>query len=128
MLNVIHGGPATGRVLVDAPVDGVGVHGLPRRQGHRAQAPRALARPALTEMGGKNPAIVAASADIEGAAEGVARSAFGPRGQKCSACSRAIVLDEVHDEFVERIAEFSSSSSSAIPPTATPSSAPSSTR
>ena len=60
-------------------------------------------------MGGKNPAIVAASADLEGAAEGVARSAFGLSGQKCSACSRAIVLDEVHDEFVELIAEFSSS-------------------
>jgi 1-pyrroline-5-carboxylate dehydrogenase len=64
------------------------------------------ARPALTEMGGKNPAIVAASADLQGAAEGVARSAFGLSGQKCSACSRAIVLDEVHDEFVERLAEF----------------------
>ena len=62
------------------------------------------ARPALTEMGGKNPAIVTASADVDAAAEGVARSAFGLSGQKCSACSRAIVVDSVHDEFVERLA------------------------
>ena len=65
------------------------------------------ARPALTEMGGKNPAIVTASADLDAAAEGIARSAFGLSGQKCSACSRAIVLDDVHDEFVARLAAFS---------------------
>ena len=51
------------------------------------------ARPALTEMGGKNPAIVTAHADLDKAAEGVARAAFGLAGQKCSACSRAIVVD-----------------------------------
>ena len=55
-------------------------------------------------MGGKNPAIVTASADLDAAAEGVARSAFGLSGQKCSACSRAIVVASVHDEFVERLA------------------------
>jgi 1-pyrroline-5-carboxylate dehydrogenase len=110
VLNVVHGGPATGRALVDTAVDGVAFTGS-------AEVGRAIARklhdgpyarPALTEMGGKNPAIVAASADIESAAEGVARSAFGLSGQKCSACSRAVVLDEVYDEFVERLAEFSS--------------------
>ena len=42
-------------------------------------------RPIITEMGGKNPAIVTASADLDVAAEGVARSAFGFDGQKCSA-------------------------------------------
>jgi 1-pyrroline-5-carboxylate dehydrogenase len=63
------------------------------------------ARPALTEMGGKNPAIVTAAADVDKAAEGVARAAFGLSGQKCSACSRAIVVDAVHDEFAERLAE-----------------------
>jgi 1-pyrroline-5-carboxylate dehydrogenase len=64
------------------------------------------ARPALTEMGGKNPAIVTARADLDKAAEGVARAAFGLSGQKCSACSRAIVEEPVHDEFVERLARF----------------------
>jgi 1-pyrroline-5-carboxylate dehydrogenase len=64
------------------------------------------ARPALTEMGGKNPAIVTEQADLDKAAEGIARAAFGMSGQKCSACSRAIVVDAVHDELVERLAAF----------------------
>ena len=64
------------------------------------------ARPALTEMGGKNPAIVTAHADLDKAAEGVARAAFGLAGQKCSACSRAIVVGDVHDAFVERLAAW----------------------
>ena len=48
-------------------------------------------RPIITEMGGKNPAIVTASADLDEAAEGVMRSAFGFDGQKCSANSRVYV-------------------------------------
>ena len=55
-------------------------------------------------MGGKNPTIVAASADVDAAAAGIAASAYGFSGQKCSACSRAIVVDSVHDELVERLA------------------------
>ena len=57
-------------------------------------------------MGGKNAAVVGASADLEAAAEGIAKAAFGFSGQKCSACARAIVVDEVHDELVERLAEL----------------------
>jgi 1-pyrroline-5-carboxylate dehydrogenase len=56
-------------------------------------------RPAICEMGGKNPAIVTASADLGRAALGVARSAFGFSGQRCSGCSRVLVAREVHDEF-----------------------------
>jgi 1-pyrroline-5-carboxylate dehydrogenase len=59
-------------------------------------------------MGGKNPAIVGASADLDAAAEGVARAAFGLAGQKCSACSRAIVHADVHDEFVDRLSAWTS--------------------
>jgi 1-pyrroline-5-carboxylate dehydrogenase len=55
-------------------------------------------------MGGKNPAIVTARADLEVAVEGVARSAFGLSGQKCSAASRCYVDRGVYDEFVERLA------------------------
>jgi 1-pyrroline-5-carboxylate dehydrogenase len=55
-------------------------------------------------MGGKNAAVVGASADLDAAAEGIARAAFGFSGQKCSACSRALVVDEVHDELVDRLA------------------------
>jgi 1-pyrroline-5-carboxylate dehydrogenase len=54
-------------------------------------------------MGGKNAAVVGASADLEAAAEGIAKAAFGFSGQKCSACARAIVVDEVHDELRDRL-------------------------
>lgn len=59
----------------------------------------------VAEMGGKNAIIVDSEADLEAAAEGVAASAFGFQGQKCSACSRAIILQDVYDEMVERIIE-----------------------
>ena len=56
-------------------------------------------RPAVCEMGGKNLAIVSAKADLDLAAEGVLRSAFGFSGQKCSACSRVYVEWAVAGEF-----------------------------
>jgi 1-pyrroline-5-carboxylate dehydrogenase len=56
-------------------------------------------------MGGKNPAIVARSADLEEAAEGIMRSAFGFGGQKCSANSRVYVEKPVHDELVRLLVE-----------------------
>jgi 1-pyrroline-5-carboxylate dehydrogenase len=62
-------------------------------------------RPIITEMGGKNPAIVTASADLDMAAEGVARSAFGFDGQKCSANSRVYVDRRVAAEFVQKLGE-----------------------
>jgi len=62
---------------------------------------REYPRPAICEMGGKNAAIVTASADLGRAALGVARSAFGFSGQRCSGCSRVLVERAVHDEFVE---------------------------
>jgi 1-pyrroline-5-carboxylate dehydrogenase len=57
----------------------------------------------IVEMGGKNPAIVSARADLEEAAEGVMRSAFGYAGQKCSACSRVYVQAPVYDAFLEAL-------------------------
>lgn len=62
-------------------------------------------RPYILEMGGKNPAIVTASADLSKAVEGIARSAFGNSGQKCSACSRVYVDRRVFKEFVECLVE-----------------------
>ncbi|MBQ9272710.1 MAG: aldehyde dehydrogenase family protein, partial [Mogibacterium sp.] len=59
----------------------------------------------VAEMGGKNAIIIDSSANIKKAAQGVASSAFTFQGQKCSACSRAIVLKDVHDEFVEALIE-----------------------
>jgi 1-pyrroline-5-carboxylate dehydrogenase len=61
-------------------------------------------RPAICEMGGKNPVVVAASADLDLAVEGTARSAFGLGGQKCSAASRAFVDNTLVDEFCARLA------------------------
>ncbi len=62
-------------------------------------------RPIITEMGGKNPAIVTASADLEEAAEGVMRSAFGYDGQKCSAAGRAYVVRSVARPFLDLLVE-----------------------
>jgi 1-pyrroline-5-carboxylate dehydrogenase len=56
-------------------------------------------------MGGKNPAIVSRKADLEEAAEGIMRSAFGFGGQKCSANSRVYVERPVHDELVRLLVE-----------------------
>ena len=59
----------------------------------------------VCEMGGKNAIIVDSSADLDEAVLGVRQSAFGYQGQKCSACSRAIVLESAHDLFLERLVE-----------------------
>jgi RHH-type proline utilization regulon transcriptional repressor/proline dehydrogenase/delta 1-pyrroline-5-carboxylate dehydrogenase len=59
----------------------------------------------LAEMGGKNAVIVDEDADLDEAVHGVAASAFGYAGQKCSACSRAVVLEPIHDAFLARLVE-----------------------
>jgi 1-pyrroline-5-carboxylate dehydrogenase len=59
----------------------------------------------ILEMGGKDSILVAADADLDAAVDGVVASAFGFSGQKCSACSRAIVDASVYDVFVERLRE-----------------------
>jgi 1-pyrroline-5-carboxylate dehydrogenase len=66
---------------------------------------REYPRPAICEMGGKNPAIVTAAADLHKAALGVARSAFGFSGQRCSGCSRVLVAREGYDEFMALLEE-----------------------
>lgn len=66
-------------------------------------------RRVIAEMSGKNAIIVDEDADLDEAVPGVMHSAFGYAGQKCSACSRVIVLDGVHDKFVERLVEATKS-------------------
>jgi 1-pyrroline-5-carboxylate dehydrogenase len=66
-------------------------------------------KPVITEMGGKNPAIVMNSADLEEAAEGVMRGAFGFVGQKCSATSRVYVQRGVKERFTELLLELTRS-------------------
>ena len=60
---------------------------------------------AILEMGGKDFILVDETADLESAAAGVVASAFGFQGQKCSACSRLIVVDSVHDALVRKVVE-----------------------
>src|SRR5436189_3557639 len=57
------------------------------------------------EMGGKNPVVVLADADLDLAVENTAQGAFGSTGQRCTATSRAIVIDKIADEFVERVSK-----------------------
>jgi RHH-type proline utilization regulon transcriptional repressor/proline dehydrogenase/delta 1-pyrroline-5-carboxylate dehydrogenase len=59
----------------------------------------------IAEMGGKNAIIIDDDADLDDAVKGVLASAFGYQGQKCSACSRVIVLAPVYDLFVARLVE-----------------------
>ncbi len=64
---------------------------------------RDLVRPCILEMGGKNPAIVTENADLNMAAEGIMKSAYGLGGQKCSACSRVYVHKKIEEEFLQKI-------------------------
>ncbi len=59
----------------------------------------------VVEMGGKDAIIVDEEADLDAAVEGVALSAYGFQGQKCSACSRAIVSEKLYDEFLNKLTE-----------------------
>lgn len=62
----------------------------------------------ILEMGGKDCIVVTDKGDVEAAAEGVVAAAFGFQGQKCSACSRLIVDEKVHDALVEKVVERAS--------------------
>lgn len=83
-----------------------------REVGCRIYADAAIVQPGqkhlkrvIAEMGGKNAVIVDESADLDQAVAGVVQSAFGYSGQKCSACSRVIVLEPVYDAFLGRLVE-----------------------
>ncbi|MEE8348517.1 MAG: L-glutamate gamma-semialdehyde dehydrogenase [Acidobacteriota bacterium] len=59
----------------------------------------------VAEMGGKDSIVVDSESDLDAASAGVTAAAFGYQGQKCSACSRAIVVEPVYDEFLEKLQE-----------------------
>ena len=63
----------------------------------------------VAEMGGKDAIVVADDADLDSAATGVVQAAFGFQGQKCSACSRLIVDEKVHDALVEKVVALTKS-------------------
>jgi RHH-type proline utilization regulon transcriptional repressor/proline dehydrogenase/delta 1-pyrroline-5-carboxylate dehydrogenase len=68
-----------------------------------------LVKRVIVEMGGKNAVIIDADADLDNAVSGVLASAFGYSGQKCSACSRVIILAPVYDAFLKRLIEATAS-------------------
>ncbi|WP_028030939.1 aldehyde dehydrogenase family protein [Gemmobacter nectariphilus] len=106
VLNMITGDGATGRALArHAAIDGIaftGSHAVGMGL-LRDVAAGPFNRPVIAEMGGKNPTYVTASADLDVAAAGMARSAFGLQGQKCSAGSRVFVASAVYDDFIARL-------------------------
>jgi len=113
VLNYLPGpGSVVGAALVESPKVAMIAFTGSRAVGCRIYA-RAAATPTdqpalkkvLAEMGGKNATIVDADADLDQAVKGVLHAAFGYAGQKCSACSRCIVVNSIHDRFVERLCE-----------------------
>jgi 1-pyrroline-5-carboxylate dehydrogenase len=108
--NMVSGGDEPGKALVAHP----GVDGLTFTGSYEvgisilrnfATAGK-FVRPVVIEMGGKNPTIVTRNADLDEAALGVMRSAFGLTGQKCSACSRVFVESAVKDEFASKLVQL----------------------
>lgn len=85
----------------------VGLHILNRAS--QVQAGQHQVKRCIIEMGGKNAVIIDSDADLDEAVDGVLYSAFGFSGQKCSAASRVIVLEEVYNRFVDRLVEAAKS-------------------
>jgi aldehyde dehydrogenase (NAD+) len=106
--NIVTGsGSEVGGTLSEhGDIDGISFTGSTSVGTRVAQAAANDLKRVQCEMGGKNPTIVMPSADISEAAEIVGVGAFGTTGQSCTACSRAIVHDEVYDEFVDAIVDF----------------------
>ncbi|MCZ2126730.1 MAG: aldehyde dehydrogenase family protein [Anaerolineales bacterium] len=113
VVNFVTGpGSTLGQALVDSPhVDGVTFTGSfdVGMKLYRDYAQRDYVRPIILELGGKNPAIVSRNADLDAAATGIVRSAFGLQGQKCSAASRVLVEEPVYDELIARLKSMTES-------------------
>jgi len=107
-INFVTGdGGVVGRAIIGSPdVDGIAFTGSHEVgfSGIKKFTEKG-SKPFIAEMGGKNPVIVTKNADLEKAAEGVMKAAFGYGGQKCSACSRVYVQKEKADEFVSKLLE-----------------------
>ncbi|MEW6718781.1 MAG: aldehyde dehydrogenase family protein [Chloroflexota bacterium] len=110
VVNFVTGpGRTLGQALVDSPeVDGVTFTGSfdVGMKIYRHFAEGRYIRPVILEMGGKNPAIVSRNADLDRAAIGIVRSAFGLQGQKCSAASRLLIEEPVYDDLVGQLVEM----------------------
>lgn len=107
VFNYILGDGATigSRLVEHDGIDGVtftGSHDVGMRVAH-AQINRPFPRPCIVEMGGKNAVIVTADANLDDAAQGIVRSAYGLSGQKCSALSRIYAVSGIADELISRL-------------------------
>ncbi|NTU84061.1 MAG: L-glutamate gamma-semialdehyde dehydrogenase [Chloroflexales bacterium] len=113
VVNYVPGaGAAVGDVIVDHPLTRfIGFTGsmeVGLRINERAsvrQPGQLWIKRTILEMGGKDGMVVDETADLEAAAAAIVAAAFGFQGQKCSACSRAIIVESVYDTMVERVAE-----------------------
>lgn len=112
VFNFTTGGGATlGQALIDNPqVDGItftGSFDVGMKIGRDFSSGKWV-RPSVLELGGKNPAIVSKHANLDDAALGIVRSAFGLQGQKCSACSRVFAEKAVYEGLVAKIVQLTS--------------------
>lgn len=108
--NLVTGGDEPGKAIVEHPhVAGLtftGSYAVGMSILKNFMTSAGYMRPVVAEMGGKNPVIITQNADLEKAAFGVMRSAFGLTGQKCSACSRVYVDKSVKDEFLGKLLDL----------------------
>ena len=106
VLNVVNGDAGTGRLLVEHPVPGlVAITGSVRAGIEVAVSAARNLKRAHLELGGKAPAVVFADADLLAAAEGIAIGGFFNAGQDCTAATRVIVHESVHDELLALLVE-----------------------
>lgn len=107
VLNLVMGkGSVVGQTMLDSKdVNAISFTGSVGTGKRVASASLEVGRKFQLEMGGKNPTIVLDDADLKVAVETVAQSAFFSTGQRCTAASRIIVTEGIHDRFVEALAE-----------------------
>jgi aldehyde dehydrogenase (NAD+) len=107
VLNLVMGrGSVVGQALLDSPdVDAISFTGSVSTGRRVAEASIKHMRKVQLEMGGKNPTVVLDDADLKVAVESVANSAFFSTGQRCTASSRVIVTEGIHDKFVAALSE-----------------------
>ncbi|MGN6445641.1 gamma-aminobutyraldehyde dehydrogenase [Amnibacterium sp.] len=107
VLNVITGGRATGAAMVDHPTPAmISITGSVRAGMAVAKAASSDLKRVHLELGGKAPVIVFDDADIELAVEGIVTAGYFNAGQDCTAATRLLVQEGIHDEFVAALAEY----------------------
>jgi len=110
VVNFLTGSAKTGEAMVTHPKTrfisftgskGVGLH--INEEAAKTRDGQIWIKRVIAEMGGKDAIVVADDADIDSAATGIVQAAFGYQGQKCSACSRLIVDEKVHDQLMDKV-------------------------